>query len=904
MNNGGKISLKYLSTLIFALLFFCITVNSSAGYSSGSGKRPVLSNDSIPQKIVAARRDTIPADSALLDTAGFGMDSLSRRRDTLNFAVSKDTLDAPIAYSAADSVVLDVPTKNITLYNKANTKYKDITLDAYKIQMDQPHQTLTATFIRDTADRIIGKPKMTQAESTTESDSLIFNMKTQKGITVNTFTQSGEMFVMGEKMKKISKDEFYAFHGRFTTCDLDTPHFAFRTNKMKLINKKMAITGPVHPEFEGVPIPIYIPFGFFPISQGRHSGFLPPTFNVSSQYGLGLEGIGYYRVINDNFDAQFRANLYSYGGYNLYFTPEYRVRYRYSGRLNFTYQKTRLLSNSGDKPYDDTKTWSLSWSHIVDSKARPGQTFSANLNLMSTKFNQYVLNNPTANFTNQISSSIAYSKTWNGKYNLTVSGNHSQNNQTGLVNVNVPSLSFTAVTVYPFAPKDFVGTPKWYQKLGIGLNTSITGLTNFYDSVFSIHHLLDTFQYGAQNNIPISLSLPPLGPLQISPGVSFSNQIVSKKFDYNWNAARQRVDTSFDKGIFFANSIAFSLNFSTALYGTFQRFGKKSNILGIRHTIRPTIGFSFSPDLAKSYYKNIQVSQVDTVKYYQNLNLYSGNTYSGYSPGTFGGINFGIDNNLEMKLKSKTDTSAGANEKMKLIDGFGFTGSYNYLADSFRLSNINIYLRSTLFQKINITASTTLDPYFYDTLGHRTRQYVWQGGRGFGLGHITGGNIAISTSFKSKPKDQKKADEEKKGEDSQLPMTLEEQQAELNYIRNNPAEFVDFNISWSVNISYSLNFSRILQPDFRSYATSLNSSLILNGDFNLTEKWKMGFNTYYDVKNLKIQSLTGFLSRDMHCWQLSINVTPVGLYRSFSVTLNPKSGILRDLKINRNRTFN
>ncbi|HEY4153866.1 MAG TPA: putative LPS assembly protein LptD [Puia sp.] len=866
-----------------------------------SNKIPVPSNDTIPQKIVAAARDTIPADSSQADSLPFRSDSASLKTDTVHFPVSKDSLDAPVSYSAADSVVLDVPTKNVILYNKANTKYKDINLDAYQIRMDQPRNLLTATYILDTANRIIGKPKMTQAGSTMQSDSMVFNMKTQKGITVNTFTQSGEMFVMGEKMKKISKDEYYAFHGRFTTCNLDTPHFAFRTNKMKLINKKMAISGPVHPEFEGVPIPIYIPFGFFPISQGRHSGFLPPTFNVSSQYGLGLEGIGYYKVLSDNFDVQFRANLYSYGGYNLYFTPEYRVRYRYSGRLNFVYQRTRTLSNSGKTPYDDSKTYSLNWSHVVDSKAHPGQTFSANLNLMSTKFNRYVLNDPTANFNNQISSSIAYSKTWNGKYNLTVSGNHSQNNQTGLVNVNVPSIGFTAVTIYPFAPKEFVGTQKWYQKLGIGLNTSISGLTSFYDSLFSIHHMLDTFQYGAQNNIPISLSLPPLGPLQISPGVSYQNRILSKKFDFNWDEARQKVDTSFNKGIYVANSLSFSMNFSTAIFGTFQGFGKKSNILGIRHTIRPSFGFSYSPDLAKTYYKNIQV---DKFGHYQNLNLFTGNVYPGFSPGTFGGINFGIDNNLEMKLKSKTDTSSGANQKVKLIDGFGFTGSYNYLADSFKLSNFNIYFRSTLFQKINISASTNLDPYQYDTLGFRLDKYTWQGKGGFNPGHITGGNIAISTSFKSKPKDEKKAAEEKKGEDSQLPMTLEEQQAELNYIRNNPAEFVDFNIAWSVNISYSLNFSRVLRPDYSGYKTQLTSSLMLNGDFNLTEKWKVSYSTYYDVKNLKIQSFTGSLSRDMHCWQLSINVTPVGLYRSFSITINPKSGILRDLRINRNRTFN
>ena len=242
-----------------------------------------------------------------------------------------------------------------------------------------------------------------------------------------------------------------------------------------------------------------------------------------------------------------------------------------------------------------------------------------------------------------------------------------------------------------------------------------------------------------------------------------------------------------------------------------------------------------------------------------------------------------------------------ANEKIKIIDGFGFTSSYNYLADSFKLSPINIYLRSTPIKNLNITASTTLNPYKHDTLGFQKDEYAWQGGGGFSLGRIVNGSIAVTTSFRSKQKDPKKDENDKKLLEEQMPMTLDEQQAELNYIRNNPAEFVDFNVSWSVNISYALSFSNSFQVN--KYVTTLNSSLIMNGDFNLTEKWKMGFNMYYDVRNLKLQNFSTFLSRDMHCWQLTINVTPVGYYRSFNITINPKSSILRDLHINRTRTF-
>jgi hypothetical protein len=520
---------------------------------------------------------------------------------------------------------------------------------------------------------------------------------------------------------------------------------------------------------------------------------------------------------------------------------------------------------------------------------------------MSAKFNNANITNPTAVYNNQISSSIAYSKTFDeGKYNLTVNANHNQDNISGLVTINAPSIGFTAVTIYPFAPKDYVGIPKWYQKLGIGLNSNISGATSFYDSLSSFSHILDTFKWGAQNNIPITLALPQLGFLQITPGVSFQNRIMSRRYNYAWNDANQKLDTlkPTEKGVFFANNVAFSLSLSTAIFGTFQHFGKNSKILGIRHTVRPTVSFSYSPDLSKGYYTpSIQYTKEGN---YQSFNRFNGNIYSSFSQGTFGGLSFGVDNNIEMKVRSKTDTSAGANEKVKLIDGFGFNGSYNYLADSFKLSPIYFYLRSTLFKNVNISATTSLNPYQHDTLGINIDKYAWQGG-GFNLGRIVGGNISISTSFKSKPIDPKKDQQDQNTVDNQMPMTIDEQQAELAYIRNHPAEYVDFNIAWSLNVSFAYSFSNTFVVN--KYVTQTNSSLILNGDFNLTEKWKVGFNCYYDVKNLVMNNLTTFISRDMHCWQLSINVTPVGYYRSFNITISPKSGILRDLHINRSRTF-
>jgi hypothetical protein len=389
------------------------------------------------------------------------------------------------------------------------------------------------------------------------------------------------------------------------------------------------------------------------------------------------------------------------------------------------------------------------------------------------------------------------------------------------------------------------------------------------------------------------------GALQVAPGIGLQERWYSKKLLRRWNDTTGKLDTTITKGFFNAEDVSFSLNLSTAIFGTFNKFGKKSSILGIRHVIRPTFGITYKPDLAAKYYHTVRINAKDSTT--RRFSDFDGNVFGSFSEGTFGGISFGLDNNIEMKVRSKSDTSEAGIKKVKLIDGIGFTGSYNYLADSFKLSPISFYFRSTLFGNVNITGGATLDPYVTDTAGNRRSIYAWNAGKG--LGTITNGNLAISTSFKSKPKDAKKEEENKQVVDNQLPMTLEEQQSELNYIRNNPAEFADFNIAWSLNIQYSLSFSKVLRADYSGYSTNLNSTMSLNGDFNITEHWKMGFSSYYDVKNTKLQSLTTFLSRDMHCWQMSINITPVGLWRSFNITLSPKSGILRDLKINRARSF-
>ncbi|MFD2525065.1 putative LPS assembly protein LptD [Flavihumibacter stibioxidans] len=889
MNNGGKFSLKYTSIGLFTLLLCTLTLFASANYHKSTDFYKHLTQvrpDTLPLK-----KDTLPGKQA--DSASRNLQQV----DTLNVKISADSLDAPVNYAASDSMVLDVATKKITLYSKASTKYKDLDLTAYKIELDQPTQIVVATYLIDSVGEKQGKPHFVQGESNMDADSIIYNFKTQKGITKSTFTQQGEMFVYGERIKKVNISDFFALDGRFTTCNLDTPHFAFRTKRMKLVNQKLAVSGPIHPEFEGVPVPIYIPFGFFPLSQGRHSGILPPQFTANAQFGLGLEGLGYYKVIGEKFDVMLRTDVYSYGGWRAVLTPTYRKRYRYSGRLNLAYQNTRILSNDPKKEFDVNRSFNIQWSHVADAKARPGTSFQASVNAGSTQYNQFVGINPTINFQNQLYSSISYSKNWDNKYNLTLSMGHDQNSRTRQINVRLPDGSFTVNNFYPFQPNDFVGEAKWYEKLGLGLNTQFRNQVSFYDSAFSFKQLVDTMQWGAQHNIPITLALPSLGPIQVSPGVSYTERWYAQQFTRRWNGSK--IDTTIDRGFFAARDVSFSMSLNTAIFGTFNKFGKNSSVRAIRHVIRPSISASYKPDMnGKDYYS----TQVDTSGREVRFSKYDGSLYGAFGAGEFGGLSFTLDNNLEMKVRSKKDTTEGGIKKVRILDGFGLSGSYNFLADSFQLSPISLYVRSTLFEKINITASASMDPYKTDNKGYRINQYAWSGGK-FSPGRLTSGNIAISTSFSSKQKEKQPTEPTDDLASAGLPMTLEEQQAQLNYVRNNPAEFADFNIPWSVNLSYSLSFSRLLKRDYSGYETQISSSINVSGDFNLTPKWKMGANTYYDFRGSSIQQLTMFLSRELHCWQLGINITPVGLYRSFNITINPKSGILRDLRINRTRYF-
>ena len=847
--------------------------------------------------------DTTPiVNRSVADTADtlHRSDSLPAHRvDTFNLKISKDTLDAPVNYEAADSAVLLVKENKLLLYGKTKTVYKDVTLTAPKLMFDQQTNILTAYNSKDSVGNVLTRAEFKQGQQGFQSDTIQFNFKTQKGLTTNTYTKQDQMFIQANLLKKVDTTTTFAKRVIMTTCDYDEPHFGFVGNKAKFVNGKVAVTGPIHPEFEGVPIPVYLPFGIFPLQNGRHSGFIPPTFADNEQYGIGLENLGYYHVLNQYLDVSVHGNIYSYGGWSGNLTTTYRKRYRYSGQWNFSVQHTKL-NFKGDPDFTVTNTYFLTWSHSVDPKAHPGTTFTASVNAGSTKYNQYSTTNPLRPFENNLASSISFSKTWQDKpYNLTLSANESQNSYNHLINLTLPDAGFTVTTIYPFAKKDQVGTPKWYEKIGMGYTAIARNQVSFYDTTQNtVGNLLDTLQWGIRHSLPISVTLPPVGPLLFAPFVSYEETWYQHEYRYQWNPGQKKVDTvTARKGFFTDRQASFGVSMNTTIYGTYQ-FKHAKRLIAIRHVIRPTFSFNYKPNLSSGNYDIVQLDSAGKVL--QPLAHFTGNLFPPYSYGRFGGITFGIDNNLEMKVRSKKDTGANAIKKVRLIDGFGFTSGYNFLSDSLKLQPFNLYIRSTLFEKINLTAQGVLDPYEKNTYGQSINRFVWQGNH-FSPGRLNSGSIAISSNFQSKPRDPNKQPTQTPARQITDPTLLADQARLSEYMRRNPAEFVDFNIPWSLNFSYSLNFTN--QFVSTGFKKTVSSSFNFNGSFSLTPKWNFSTNGFFDFNTMHLTMFTMSISRDMHCWQMSINVTPIGQYRMFNFTINPKSAILQNLKVNRSRYY-
>ncbi len=879
---------------LLANILFLVVLSSYGQLNQKSGKIsetpvpiPVLSNDSIS----ALKNDSIP--------------DLSNSSDS----IAKPILEAVITYSAADSIIPDFENQKMYLYKKAVINYQNIELKADYIMLDLVKKEVYAEGLPDSTGAIVGTPVFKEGNDEFESKTMRYNFETQKGIITDVKTTQGDGFVHSDLTKKISKDEFVLRKGKYTTCDAEHPHFYLRMTKAKVISNKKIITGPAYMVLEDFPIYFpMIPFGYFPNSTTYTSGILIPTYGEEQTRGFFLREGGYYWAANEHFDLALRGDIYSKGSWATNVRSNYKVRYKYNGSFNFSYN----LNKYSEKPLPDasiTRGFSLAWTHSQDSKANPNRTFSASVNLSTSTYdkeNSYA--NTATSIQNylqtQKSSSISYSQKFeNSPFNLSLNLRHSQNSRDTTISLSIPELTFNMSKINPFKVKNRIGPVRWYEKISFSYSGSIkNSISNVKESELKNKSILRDWQNGWRHSIPISLpSFNLLKYINLSPSFNYSERwytsYINKRYDPNNTYASPRADhLATDTVYSFRRNYdySYSLSTSTNIYGMYTMRNPNSRIKAIRHKITPTASFSYTPDFGQKKF-GFWGTYIDGTGKTQYYNHFVNGVFGSAGMGESGAISFSLNNNLEAKVLETTDSIASKDakpkyKKVKIIDITSST-SYNMIADSFKLSTIALSARTTI-KGISVNMGGTLNPYMVNEKGRVLDEYVWNHKNGFGkLGRLTNANMSFGMNFESKKeKTTAEGDKQKKVEEKP--------------VKNDEIEYVDFKMPWSFRFDYSFYYSNSYVPNSSGkIKPTINQSLNFSGRLSLTDKWQMDMNTNFDVQAMKFSFTTVNITRTLHCFNMSFNFVPFGDRKSYSFTLSASSSMLRDLKISKQRSW-
>ncbi len=898
MNHSGKFILKFSTngcfTTCMAIIFIFFITNNA--YSQSETNRPIYStgiqtdSTKIIQDSIKINGNKIIQDSLKKDTLSTA-DSSKRKKleESMGIKISKDALQSVVKAEAQDSVVMDMTHNLFYLYGKAKVNYEDLQLNAGQVTYEQSTNIISASpnsAIKDTGDQ---KQTFTQGKEKFTYDSMQYNFKSKRAIVRNVHTQYGEGYVFSEQVKRNPDQTIYGYHSVYTTCALDTPHFGINAQQIKVIPNKLIVSGPCNITIEGVPTPLFLPFGIFPISDKQKSGFILPTYTVEQARGLGLLNGGYYLYLNDHVDILTQTNIYTKGSYALSGISDYSSIYKYRGALRFSYAYNKT-GEDFEPGASVQKDFMLNWSHASDGKAIPGQSFNASVQLGTSSFYSNNSYDPNQILQNQYQSNISYSKTWEGTpFGLTISALHNQNTRTRQVNVTLPALNFHVSQFNPFQKKTRVGT-RWYDKITSSYSVDMLNRTSFYDSAFRISNLsMDKFQSGVHHSIPLSASYTILRYVNMSFSVNYNEYWINEQLYERWNAAKNKIDSTDNHGFYTARDFNAGVNFSTRIYG--MKMFRHGSLKGIRHVLTPSAGLSYHPDFGASpfnYYYKTHLDSSTSPLTYSYLSPYSTSIVGIPPNGKSGQVNFGLNNNLQIKVRNAKDTVSGF-KNVTLIDALGASVSYNPAVDSFQWSNIGVNFRTNVLDKINVSSSASFDPYAFDyDQGRRIAQTMED--KGFGLARFTTASMSLGSNFHSKPLTGSKN------------ITNSE---EYGRIMRNAGynDYVDFNIPWSFNFSYTMSANQIYNTRSKRDTFELSQSLTFQGELQITSRWKMTMSSGYnfDYKQLTLTSMD--IYRDLHCWAMHMQLVPFGPRKSFTFTLNVKSAILQDLKLVRRRDF-
>ena len=840
--------------------------------------------------------------------------TISKQLDSLK---SDSEIETTINYNAKDSIYYDLKTQIIKLYGNSSIDYGNINLKAHEIMVDWNKQTLDANFMRDSTGLKIGKPIFTENNQSYETDKITYNFNSKKAIISGIVTQLDDAYMQGEKVKKNELDELYIHDAKYTTCNLADPHFHIATKKLKVIPGKKVISGPFHLKFGNVPTPLGFIFGMFPQPKETVSGIIMPSYGEEKRRGFYLREGGYYFAVSDYFDLRLTGDIYSKGSYGATIATNYKKRYAYNGSLKFNYNKSK--TGEIESPFE-SNDFSFSWTHTPSSKGRSSR-FSSSVNFQTNSYNQnknLVQSNFNQSINAQFNSNISYSKTFKGSpFNISTNLRHSQNVQNKKVNLTLPDLSYNMSRIYPFKNMGKLGktalgkisiSHRFTGKIELTNGSSSSSLNsinviNSSDSfnkqvdfnMGNINTIVDRSKIGGKHTIPISTSFNILKFFTVSPSINYNEIWYLKKLNYTYNEVENGVEIDTTNGFSRAWSYNTALSLSTRIYGTV--FFKKGKIKAIRHVITPEISLTYSPDFTQKkygYYENIQINNEGETRL---LSKYENFLYGSPRIGSSASINFYIGNNLEMKVIDENDTISGT-KKIKIFENLSFSGNYNFLADSFQLSPIRFNTRTSFFKRlINVSLSGTIDPYAYklDSISETNQIYQRRINElaiknNQGLGSLAFINMALGMRFSAKDFQSPEEEDEKESRFGT--------RREIDYINSNIAEYVDFNVPWSINASYNLNRRKIGYND-----PTITQTITMSGDISISEKTKISMRSGYDFKNKMLTQTSINAIRDLHCWRIRFNWVPFGRFQSYNLSISAVSALLQDLKLEKRSRF-
>lgn len=848
-------------------------------------------NNFKPDTLIVSRDTTLMADTVTTTTAL--SDTTAPKKETT-------AIEDLITRNARDSVVQDLPARKVYMYGDAVITYKDITLKAAYIEVDFNTNTVYATYVKDSTGKKIGVPVFTQGKQSFKAKEITYDFKTEKGIIRNMLTEDDQGFLHGQKVKKMQDNTINVLHGSFTTCNLEEhPHFAFKFKKARVIPDNKIVTGPVYMVIEGVPTPLVLPFGIFPNKSGQTSGIVLPTYGQSADRGYYLENGGYYWAINDHMDFRVLGDIYTHGSWAIKPQFRYRKRYKYQGQLDFGYA-VNVVGFKETPQYSKSTDFRIKWSHHQDPKARPRSTFSADVNILTGNYAKYNVTSTQDYLSNEFQSSIAYQTNWAGKYYLTLHGSFRENTLTKKIDITLPSLTFTVNRFYPLRRKKSSGKKRFYEDLSINYTMDASNSINTLDTLlFKSGTLINEMQNGAIHKIPISLPIRMLKYFTLSNSINFTDRMYSESSRLYYDpdtlyigndtlSPGVRVDTL--RGFFNAFDFSVSSSLFTKVYGIL-RF-KKGPLRAIRHVFTPSISFSYIPDFGNEnfgYYKTYEDKNGKEVKYSVFQNQYFNSIYKTPPGRRSGRISFNFGNNLEIKVPSKKDTITGM-KKIKLIENFNISGSYDLAADSLNFSYLTLRGNTKLWKNLNLKYGSRWDPYTVDSAGRRINTFQWD--INHHLFRMDNTVWALSLGIKLGDKDFKKKQKEKPKEATET---------EWKEIEQNPENYVNWDIPWSLNLNYTFQYSN--NPRYINYSREdqrkVVQTLALNGQINITPKWKFTFTTGWDFTHNDVSFTSINLYRDLHCWEMRFNWVPLGSRKSWNFGINVKASILQDLKLNR-----